>query len=289
MKESTTKASIYVLLACLLWGTTGTAQAFAPKEASPLAIGALRMTIGGTILFLSAIIKEGKINLSSMSKRDVLLASISIALYQPLFFSGVSKTGVALGTVLAIGSAPIFSGIIETIRGQRPTLQWIIATGISILGCILLFSGEGQITLDIYGGLLSLGAGLSYALYVTASQKLLQQASRAHVNGLVFFISAIILAPILFFYDLTWVASASGLLSVLHLGVFTLAAAYTLFAYGLLKLSASKAVTLTLAEPLTAAILGMLVLREELTPMALVGIILIFTGLMLSLRAKQQD
>lgn len=288
MKEST-KASVYVLLACLLWGTTGTAQAFAPKEANPLVIGALRMTIGGTILFVSALLREGKFNLTTISKRDVLLASISIAMYQPLFFSGVSRTGVALGTVLAIGSAPIFSGIIETIRGQRPTLQWTIATSISILGCILLFSGEGQITLDIYGGLLSLGAGLSYALYVTASQKLLQQAPRAHVNGLVFFISALILAPILFFYDLTWVASASGLLSVLHLGVFTLAAAYTLFAYGLINISASRAVTLTLAEPLTAAVLGMLVLREKLTAMALMGIALIFIGLMLSVRGKQQE
>lgn len=45
---------------------------------------------------------------------------------------------------------------------------------------------------------------------------------------------------------------------VLHLGIVTIALAYTLFAKGLINISPPEAVTLTLAEPFTAAMLGIL-------------------------------
>jgi len=38
---------LFVLLAAILWGTTGTTQAFAPEEAAPLVFGAVRMAVGG--------------------------------------------------------------------------------------------------------------------------------------------------------------------------------------------------------------------------------------------------
>ena len=53
-KKTEAKAQMFVLMAALLWGTTGSAQAFAPPDATPIVIGALRMAIGGTALLLVA-------------------------------------------------------------------------------------------------------------------------------------------------------------------------------------------------------------------------------------------
>ncbi|HFQ93738.1 MAG TPA: hypothetical protein ENK32_06995, partial [Anaerolineae bacterium] len=44
----------FVLAAAVLWGTTGTAQAFAPAGAHPLSVGAMRLLVGGVALFTLA-------------------------------------------------------------------------------------------------------------------------------------------------------------------------------------------------------------------------------------------
>lgn len=282
MKQSNIKAQVFVLLGAILWGTTGSAQAFAPENATPIVIGALRMAIGGTALFFVAKVRGAFKTEINFDKKLLLIASICMAAYQPLFFSGVFKTGVALGTVLAIGSAPVFSGIIEYFMGEKLSRRWIIGTIVSITGCSLLFGGQDSMDMNVLGSIFSLGAGLSYAVYVKASQKLFQDSRRDAVNGLVFFISAVILSPILFMNDLSWVMSTRGIMAMLHLGIVATALAYTLFAYGLVNISTPKAVTLTLAEPLTAAMLGVVVFNESLTGVSMVGVLLLFCGLVIN-------
>lgn len=282
MKQSNITAQVLVLIAAILWGTTGSAQAFAPQNATPIVIGALRMAIGGTVLFFIAAMEgsfKAKLNID---KKLLLTASMCMALYQPLFFSGVSKTGIALGTVLALGSAPVFSGFIEYSMGKMISRRWVVATIVSISGCILLFSGQNSMNMNILGSILSLGAGLSYAIYARVSHKLFQDSQRDAVNGLVFLISAIILSPILFMNDLSWIMSIRGIIVTLHLGIVATALAYTLFAYGLVNISTPKAVTLTLAEPLTAAMLGVVLFSEKLTVVSTIGIFLLFCGLIIN-------
>ncbi|CAH2215423.1 DMT family transporter [Tepidibacter aestuarii] len=282
MKQSNITGQLLVLMAAILWGTTGSAQAFAPENANPIVIGAIRMAIGGTVLFFMAIIKGSFKTKLELNKKLLLMASICMAFYQPLFFSGVSRTGVALGTVLAIGSAPVFSGIIEYFMGKNLSRRWIIATIVSIVGCVLLFSGQDSMNMNIFGSILSLGAGLSYAVYVRVSQKLFLDSPRDSVNGLVFLISAAMLSPILFMNDLSWAVTTRGIMVTLHLGIVTTALAYTLFAYGLINISTPEAVTLTLAEPLTAAILGVVVFNEKLTVISIIGVLLLFCGLIVN-------
>jgi DME family drug/metabolite transporter len=87
------------------------------------------------------------------------------------------------------------------------------------------------------------------------------------------------LLPFLLRSDLSWLRQTNGWLIALYLGLVTLAVAYTLFGFGLRRISTSDAVTLTLAEPLTAGLLGVIVLGEHLTVLALIGVGLIFAGL----------
>lgn len=282
MKQTNKTSQLLVLIAAIIWGTTGSAQSFAPQNADPIVIGALRMAIGGAVLFFMAIMKKSFKSKANLDKKSLIMASMCMAFYQPLFFSGVSKTGVALGTVLALGSAPVFSGVIEYFMGNKLSRRWIIATIVSIMGCVLLFKGQSSMNMNVFGSILSLGAGLSYAVYVRVSQKLFQDSPRDVVNGLVFLISAIILSPILFMSNLSWVVSVRGIMVTLHLGIVTTALAYTIFAYGLVNISTPKAVTLTLAEPLTAAMLGVVVFNEKLTVVSVIGVLLLFFGLIVN-------
>lgn len=281
-------AQVLVIIAAVLWGTTGSAQALAPSQAHPIAIGALRMLVGGSILFVYVLLSK-KFQYKNMNKIAVLFASFSIAFYQPLFFMSVKLTGVAFGTVLAIGSAPIFAGILDLLKTNEIKKNWLYATLISIMGCVLLFLGQGQMRIDLFGALLALFAGMSYAIYVHSSGILLKDSNVASVNGIVFFGSGLILLPSLFFMDLDWVMTLNGVLVIAHLGIISTAVAYTLFAFALVRISSPEAVTLTLVEPLTAAMLGFFLLKEELSVISLLGIGLMFIGLLLTGKSNRLE
>jgi DME family drug/metabolite transporter len=276
-----------VLAAAVLWGTTGTAQAFAPAGAEPAAIGAMRLLVGGLALLALALVRGALHQGRPWPLWATALAAACMALYQVQFFAAVARTGVAVGTIVAIGSAPILAGLLGLlVQGERPGRRWLAATTLAVVGCgLLIASGGGEMKIDTLGILLALGAGLAYATYAVANKRLLAEQPPEAAVAVVFCLGALCLSPLLFTAHLDWLAEPRGLLVVLHLGLIATAAAYTLFAHGLLVTPVASAVTLSLAEPVTAAILGVAVLGERLTPPALLGIGLVFSGLaLLSLR-----
>lgn len=268
-----------VLAAAVCWGTTGTAQALAPPGAVPAAIGAARLAVGGVALLAYAAWK-GALQRSAWPVGPTLFAAASMAAYQLFFFAGVIRTGVAVGTMVAIGSAPVFAGLIGFLAlGERPGRRWAAATVLAVLGCSLLIAAGRSIRVDLLGLLLAAGAGAAYAIFTVASKGLLAARPPEAVMAVAFTLGALFLAPLLFTADLSWLAQARGVGVVLHLGLVTVAFAYSLFARGLSQIPVATATTLTLAEPLTAGLLGVFLLGEHLTPVAVAGILMIFAGL----------
>jgi DME family drug/metabolite transporter len=209
-------------------------------------------------------------------------AAGSMAAYQLCFFAAVIKTGVAVGTIVAIGSAPVLAGgLAWLVRREHPGPKWLAATVLAVLGCSLLIAAGGSIRVNALGVILALGAGVAYATYAVTSKGLLEEHPPEAVMAVVFCLGALFLLPLLFTADLNWLAQPRGLVVVLHLGLIATAAAYTLFARGLMAIPVATAVTLSLAEPLTAGILGVVVLGEHLVLVTLLGIGLVFSGLAL--------
>lgn len=276
-----------VLLAAISWGTTGTAQSFAPPEAPSPAIGALRLFVGGLTLLL-IVMFSGSLRQrpNPWPWRANLTAAFAMAVYQVTFFAGVRLTGVAIGTIVGVGSAPIFTGLLDYVLYRRaPGRRWLIATGLAVIGCALLTFGGSTVEsseavkFDPLGILLTLTAGFSYAIVTIASKGLLKDLKPDAAMAAVMSIGALFLLPFWVGTDLSWLAKPNGLLVVLHLGVITIAIGYILFARGLALIPASTVVTLTLAEPLTAGILGVVVVGEILTPLMLLGAGMVFAGL----------
>ncbi len=275
-----------VLFAAMLWGTTGTSQAFAPKTASSLAIGAVRLALGGAILLVLALTK-GTLRRGNWPRIATVIAALGMAAYQPFFFAGVAKTGVAVGTIVTIGSAPIIAGFFGFIvRAERPNRQWFIATALAILGCVLLLTSGNRLSVNASGFVMAICAGTAYAVYAIANKRLLDNHPPEAVIAVIFCLSAILLAPLLVTAKLSWLKEGRGFLVAIHLGLVATAIAYILFARGLASLPVATAVTLSLAEPLAAALLGVIVLGERLTPLAFVGMFLLFVGLVILLRGR---
>ncbi len=272
-----------VLMAAALWGTTGTTMALAPAGAEPLGVGALRLLLGGVALAVLAILKGDFRRAGPLPLRKLAGAGLMIAAYQICFFNGVARNGVALGTLVAIGSAPMLAGLLEwRFRSVRPGRRWLIATSLALGGCgLLLLPVDGLSPgVEAVGLLLSLGAGLAYAGYALVSKELLQHMSPNAAVAAIFLPGALFLLPLLPLTELTWVLQPRGMLIILHLGLVTTAVAYLLFARGLRQISTAAAVTLTLAEPLVAGILGVLLVGERFGGRSLAGMMVLGASLL---------
>ena len=275
--------SLFVLAAAVLWGTTGTAQAFAPESAGPLSVGAVRIAAGGLAMLAFAALRGELRGLGGWPPLATAGMALAVAAYQPLFFAGVSLTGVAVGTVTAIGSAPVWAGLIGLLfGGEKPSARWALATALAVAGCALLLLGSGGVSVDPLGVLLCLAAGLGYVIFATIAKGFLRTEPQAAVMGVVFTLGALALSPAALYTDLSWLAEPRGALAAAELGLLATAAAYLLFAAGLSRIPVATAATLSLAEPLTAGTLGVLLLDERLSPAAIAGIALLLSGLILT-------
>ena len=287
-----------VLAAAVLFGTTGTSQALGPAGTTPLSIGVMRMVIGGTGLAVIAFLLAARHarrrpvdapaapSLGIRSLSLMVLTGACLAVYQPLFFLGTSLNGVAVGTVVALGSAPILAGLLEWALTRRmPTSTWMGATALATLGVVMLgFGGEAGDAgaTDPLGLLGSVGAGASFAVIANAQRRLLDEGwDPFTVVGAMGASSAVLCAFAVPFVDLAWLGTTSGVVMALWLGLATISVAYVLFTWGLSGLTAATAATLTLGEPLTASILGIAVLGERLSLLAIVGLAVLAAGLAL--------
>jgi len=269
-----------VLLAAVLWGTTGTATTLLPDSAQPLTIATARSAVGGFSLLLVMILMK-KINFRTWPWKETLVAAICMAIFQPLFFTSVRLTGIAIGTVVAIGSAPIFSGLIEWLfLKMRPSRSWAMATVMSVIGCILLFLNKDALTVNPVGVTFSLIAGLGFAIYTIVSKAVLKKVEAIPAVAMTFSMSALMLIPFILSFDNSWIVEPSSISIVLYLGLLTTSVAYILYLKGLHKVPSSSAVTLSLGEPLTAAILSVFWVGEVLSPVSWMGILLLLGGIL---------
>ena len=280
-------AVVMVLLAAVMWGTTGTARALAPSDAAPIAVGAVRIAIGGALLVLVALARGTLI--AKWPVRASVVSAVAVALYQPAFFEGVARAGVVPGTIVAIGSSPIFAGLLAWLAlGERPDLRWAIATALAVAGVALL-TLTGDVAFAPLALLLPLVAGAGYAVYATATKALLPGRDNVAVAAIAFGGGALLLVPVLIVSDLSWLARPNGTLAALELGVVATALAYILFTAGLARLPVRWGATLSLCEPLTASLLGAVVLGERLGPTQLLGALLVGLGLAVLATARARS
>lgn len=264
------RARLLVLFAALCFGTTGTAQALGPS-ASPVAVGAARIVLGGALLVLVALVLAHRSGRSAARPRPMLFAGLAVAAYQLCFFAAVADTGVAVGTVVALERA---------VLGTPLSRRWAGCTALAAAGVLLLVAGGREATVSAPGILLAVGAGAGYAGYtVAAKQRLDAGQTPEAVMGGAFGTGAVILLPVLLVAGPGFLASGGGLALVAFLGIVPTALAYVLFARGLRRLAAGEVATLTLAEPLTAAALGAVVLGERPGAIAVAGAALVLAGL----------
>ena len=274
-----------VVLAAVCFATTGTAQQLGPDGSSPLGVATIRFFIGSLVLFFIAFLRPSRsrtVARAPLAARVWIATAFGQALYGAAFFSAVRSTGVAVGTVVALGSAPLITGAISAMSLRKvPALSWLGTTVFAIVGMsLIVVSGkESQVTMS--GVALALCAGLGYALFALGSKTILSSGvSSEFAMANVFGIASLMLAPTLLFVDLEWLTHTDAIVMVLWLGIVTLALAYWSYATGLRQLEPSQTTMITLVEPVVATLLGAAVLSERPSVLAWCGIVVVIAALL---------
>ncbi|MCU1410452.1 MAG: hypothetical protein JWR04_1159 [Rhodoglobus sp.] len=280
-----------LVLASVLWGTTGTAASFFPDDVSPLAIGASTMTVGGLLLFVVSAGPAIRAVRDAASRRWLLLGALGVFVYPLAFYSSMHLAGVAIGNVVSLGTGPVFAALLEWLfERHRPSVLWLVCTAAAVGGIVLLSAGgdASGAPAVVPGVLLGLAAGLAYALYTYSSSRGIRagQSPRGVMGGM-FGLGAIALAPVLIFFGGPLLQSwqTVGIAGYLALGPMFVA--YLLFGVGMRTLRSSTATTITLLEPFVATILAVLVVGERLDLVGWLGLALILVAVTVLATARR--
>lgn len=281
--------AVAVLLAAVLWGTTGTVAHFAPAGSSSLAIGLATFGIGGVVLALVSARRVLGVLRQRAHLGWVLAGAAGVVLYPTAYYPSMALAGVAVGNVVALGSGPIFAALLEwAVDRRRPDRRWSLATALALVGIVLLaIGGHGGVgAADASGALagvaLALAAGFGYALYAFAGARIIGRGEPASgAMGALFLVGGAVCLGWLAIVGLGPLAAPAGLATIAYLALVPMALAYLLFGYALRALSSSSATTLALAEPVVATLLAVLVVGERPSAVGWAGLAVVAAGIAL--------
>lgn len=274
-----------VAAASVLWGTGGLAVQLIREHdpLSPVTISAWRMAIAAVVLLaaLLALRRVGELlALARARPRQLVVVGVGTAAYQGLYFVSVTQVGVAVSTVVSLGLAPVLLTVAEAVRGRRaPAGSRLVILGAALVGLLLVsVAGHAASTgpAPVAGVLLAAASGTTYALTTAAGGSISRESSPLVLTSGMTLVGAAALLPCLAFVEGPRTTSDPlAAVWLAYLGALTMALAYVLLYSGLRAVTPSTAVTASLVEPVTAAVVAAVVLSEALGPAAVLGIVLV--------------
>lgn len=291
-KCESSSATIAVIIASFLWGTTGVAASFS-ENVSPLAIGAFSMGVAGLLLMLFnfSALRENYCYFKSQRKL-FLLATCSVAVYPLAFYCSMHFAGVGIGTIVSISSAPIFAACLERLFSQKLiSIQWWLSCFISVIGVTLLTISKvhpsdeiSPFFEDVLGVLLGCIAGLAYACYSWIAKCFIEKGvdARAALSG-IFAAAACILLPSLMITGNNLFSNITNSAVAIYMALIPMFLGYVLFSHSLKYMQITSVTLITLIEPLVAMMLATLLLGETFKMLGWLGAMLVFVGLIFPL------
>jgi DME family drug/metabolite transporter len=270
---SARRGAVYVSVAATAWGTGGAAGSllFQTGGLGPVGVSLWRYLLGA--VFLLAL--TGRSFRVRRLTWHVLPVGAGMAVYQTAYFAAIAHSGVAVATVVTMGATPVFTAL-----GSRFLLRERLggvgrAALAAALAGLLLLTGE-----SVLGSGDSSLAGIGYAVASAAGYAGVTLFSRHHKDdsqGLAvggFVVGAACLAPFAQLPEM----SVSSVALLLYLGAVPTALAYGLFFRALTALRATTVSIISLVEAVGAAVLGVVLFGESLTPLAWSGCLLLLAA-----------
>ena len=287
------RAFVYIIVAGLLWGTSGLfVRALTPYGFSPFQMTAVRGFVSFVCMAVYALIKDRR--LWRIRPRDLLVCiGVGIGLYAAAgsYYNAMKFTTVSTAVVLMY-TAPVFVAVASVIMfGEKMSKMKVAAIGVMLLGCCFVSGVIGGLDFNLMGILLSIGAGLAYALYNVLTKLTMRLSCHpvtVTVYGFLFMtVIAFCVSNPVDIVKTSVLAPLETLPLLLGLGVCTFVVPYFLYTLGMRELPAGTASALSIMEPMSATVFSAAFLGEKLTVYSVLGIVMILGAVFLLGREEE--
>ena len=285
MEKPNDRKSLGMFVASMLiFGTVGVLRRYIPLPSALLAC--TRGILGG--LFLLAFVRLRKKAAGAKLPPGVMprlvITGAMIGINWILLFEAYNHTTVAVATLCYYMQPTIVVLLSPLIFRERLTFRRALCAAVSIVGMVLVSGviGGGQVG-SLKGILLGLGAACFYASVIIMNKKLPE--TDAHQRTTVMLLSAgIVMLPYLL---ATGGFRAEGLnttsvLLLLVLGIFHTGIAYALYFGSMDGLRVQTIAVFGYIDPVAALLFSALLLREPLSPLSVVGAVMIIGSAIIS-------
>lgn len=277
---------LLLILANVLWAASYVAAKFALRDTSVILMLALRMIISALILLPWLLARRQELKLTRQDIAQLALLSLMGFVFNKLLeFGGLALT-TASDVALLIASESIFTAALAWIfLRERVSKRTLLALVLGFGGVYLIIErslipsvpNDGGIP-RMVGNLLVLMALLAEAFYTVRGKSLLKKHSPLLITAASIAGSALFWAPVAGWEIIAtgWrPLSLLGWLSIGWLALMSTVLAYLLWFKGLSGVDGSAAASTLFIQPLLGTILAIVLLDDQLTPMTIVGGLLI--------------
>ena len=271
----------------VLWGTSFFLIEIALTRLPPFTIVAARVVIASAVIWLIVLILRLRVPRSGAAwTAFVVMAILNNVVPFALIVWGQTEIGSGLAAILN-AATPIFTVIVAGLflKDEPVTRSKVVGSGLGMVGVAVLV---GPSALDGFSaGLLAqfavLGAGLAYALAGVYGRRI----AGLGVNPIAaaagqLLAASVIMIPLALAVDGPSVLAAADIsvwASVTALAVFSTSLAYVVYFRLLQSAGATNLMLVTLLIPVTAILLGSLLLDERLSGFHFAGMLVVALGL----------
>lgn len=259
--------------------------------AGPFGINVVRVGVSTILFWCLFFLKPANISIAREDRLRLILCAVTgIAVNQLLFLKGLSLTYSIHASLLML-TTPILIVFIAAWLLKEKAGPWKIAgLLLGIAGALVLIlakdnSGNGNNVL--FGDILIIINAISYTIYFILVKPLMLKYNPVVLIRWIFTIGLILVLPFGWaeFTAIRWEHFQP--VDMLSISLVTLTGtflAYLFNIYGIKVLGSSVAGFYIYTQPVFAALIAMLFLREELTLYKLIAALMIFTGVYLANR-----
>ncbi|MHC3472296.1 DMT family transporter [Streptomyces sp. 7R007] len=285
-----------LVVAGAVWGTAGAAASlvYRTSDMGPVVLSFWRCA-AGLVLLLAVRAVRRPVRPAARAPLGRRLArtaasGLGLAVFQAAYFAAVSATGLAVATVVTLGTGPVLAALVaRPLTGERLGRGAGAVAG-ALLGLGVVVLGGAGATVRPWGVLLGvLSAGGQCAMTLLARRDRAGDPSAAAVAT--FAGASLWLLPL---------ALAAGVLPRItepapflllfgYLALVPTALAYTLYFAGAAVVRSATVAVIMLLEPVGATVLGCVLLGERLTGLTLTGIVLMLASVAGLARAETRE
>jgi drug/metabolite transporter (DMT)-like permease len=290
VKNKTLLGILCGLSAASIWGGMYVVSKVVLEVIPPFTLLTIRLVMGALVLGMVVVLRGKKEFTMRQFWASFLVGFVGYGISLGFQFVGTKLSTASNGALVTSATPAFVLFFAPLLLNEKPTLRQVVALIASTLGVLAVIDPRtADFSSSLFVGNLSLlGAALTWALYsvlvrkVTRNIDLLASSSVMLLGGL----PSSILVGISEIKSVGLGEITLGIIAgLLFLGIFSTAIAMFLWNYAFAVLPASAAAVTFFAQPVVGTLLGWFFLEERITPLFLLGGVLIGVGILIS--AKQ--